>query len=291
MSLGTPTRGLPFSRELMENLRGLRAARRRGGCSAGCRLDRTDDSRLPWGSDGRYGGWGGRAYHETDPGTDRTPVVFVHGNQRDACDWESHAEFFLKRSYGGDALWAITFDDGSPSHPAMAEQLDDFVDRVREETEAEQVSVVAHSLGVTGVRYWLYEYDRYEWVEAFVGLAGANHGTVLSSWAADAGLTRGTYRMSPFLRADYAGDADHPLSRLNEDETPGEIDYYTVRGTDDPLFWRCADSPALDGAEENVVLPVDHDEVRTDRRSKDLVFEWLSGLHPYDLRYHVSLLD
>lgn len=241
---------MPVSRELMENLRRLRAARRRGGCSAGCRYGRTDDSRLPWDAGGRYGGWGGHAYHGTDPGIERTPVVFVHGNQRDACDWERHAEFFLKRSYGEDALWAVTFEDGSPTHPEMAEQL-----------------------------------------EAFVGPAGANHGTVLSAWAASAGLTRGTYRMSPFLRADYESDGDHPLARLNEGETPGDVDYYTVRGTEDPLFWRCADSPALEGAEENVVLPVDHGGVRTDRRSKELVFEWLSGTHPHDLRYQVGLPD
>jgi pimeloyl-ACP methyl ester carboxylesterase len=282
---------MPISRELMENLRGLRAARRRGGCSVGCRNERTDDSRLPWDAGGRYGGWGGHAHHGTDPGAERTPVVFVHGNQRDACDWERHAEFFLRRSYGGDALWAVTFREGSPTHPSMAEQLEEFVGRVREETGAERVSVVAHSLGVTGTRYWLYGYDRYDWLESFVGLAGANHGTVLSSWAADAGLTRGTYRMSPFLRADYDDDEDHPLARLNEDETPGDVDYYTVRGTEDPLFWRCADSPSLEGAEENVVLPVDHDGVRADRRSKELVFEWLSGTHPYDMRYQVGLPD
>jgi pimeloyl-ACP methyl ester carboxylesterase len=172
----------------------------------------------------------------------------------------------------------------------MAAQLDDFVGHVREETGTERVSLVAHSLGVTGVRYWLYEEDRYDWVESFVGLAGANHGTVLSSWAADAGMTHGAYRVSPFLRADYEDDADHPLGRLNEDETPGDVDYYTVRGTEDPLFWQCADSPMLEGA-ENVVLPVDHDGVRTERRAKELVFEWLSGTHPYDLRYQVGLPD
>ena len=289
MSLGGPTRGMPISRELMANLRGLRAARRRGGCSVGCGIDRSDDSRLPWDAGGRYGGWGGHAYHGTEPGADRPPVVFVHGNQRDACDWQAHADFFLNRTYTGDALWAVTFREGSPSHPSMAETLEAFVGRVREETGAERVSVVAHSLGVTGIRYWLYEYDRYDWVESFVGLAGANHGTVLSSWAADAGMTRGTYRMSPFLRADYDDDEDHPLARLNENETPGDVDYYTIRGTEDPLFWRCADSPALEGAEENTVLPVDHDGVRTARRAKELVFEWLSGTHPYDLRYQVGL--
>jgi hypothetical protein len=128
--------------------------------------------------------------------------------------------------------------------------------------------------------------DRYDWVETFVGLAGANHGTVLSAWADDAGLRDGTYKMSPFLRADYADDVDHPLARLNEDETPGDVAYYTIRGTEDPLFWRCAESPELDGA-TNLVLPVDHDGVRTDPTSMAHIYEWTAGEHPHDLRNHV----
>jgi hypothetical protein len=94
--------------------------------------------------------------------------------------------------------------------------------------------------------------------------------------------------MSPFLRADYESFDDHPLARLNEDETPGDVDYYTLRGTEDPLFWRCPESPALEGA-TNVALTTDHDGVRTARRAKELVFEWVSGDHPHDLSLQVGL--
>jgi pimeloyl-ACP methyl ester carboxylesterase len=191
--------GWPFSRRLLGNLRELHRARRRDGCATGCEFDRTDDGPLPWSTDGAYGGWGGDAYHGTDGAaaepvdfadatTDRTPVVFVHGNQRDACDWTDHAHFFLQRGYGGGELWAITFRQGTPTHRSMAAQLDAFVGRVREHTGADRVAVVAHSLGVTGVRYWLAARDRYDWVETVVGLAGANHGTVLNAWCAEAGL-------------------------------------------------------------------------------------------------------
>ena len=213
--------------------------------------------------------------------------MFVHGNQRDACDWDDLAEFFLKRGYRGDELWAVNFRDGSPSHDEMAATLEDFVFRVLDHTDADQVSFVGHSLGVTGVRWWLAEYDRYDRVEAFVGLAGANHGTELCRWADHAGLRDGTYKMIPFLRADYDREDDHPLARLNDDETPGDVDYYTIRGTEDPLFWRCPASPELEGA-TNVALATDHDGVRTAVRAKELVFEWLSGDHPHDLRIQVG---
>lgn len=293
MATRTPTRGWPFSPALLGILRRVRRNRRNGGCLVDCERDRVDDSRLPWSTDGAYGGWGGRAHHGVDRGSfeadsEPTPIVFVHGTQRDACDWTAHAEFFLERGYGGDDLWAITFREGASTHREMAEQLDDFVGRVREHTDADTVALVAHSLGVTGVRFWLATRSRYEWVDTFVGLAGANHGTVFNTWCADAGLQSDEYQVSPFLRADYEDHEDHPLAALNRDETPGEIDYYTIRGTEDALFWGCPESPELEGA-NNVALETDHDGVRTIRETKERLFEWITGEHPYDLRHHVGL--
>ncbi len=288
MFLINATRGWPFSGKLLSNVRELRRAERRGGCAVGCDHDRTADDRLPWESDGRYGGWGGHAFYDTEPGAERTPVVFVHGNQRDACDFEQHADFFRKRGYRGDELWAITFGRGSPTHEEMAAQLDTFVEHVRDETGTDSVALVGHSLGVTGIRFWLHERNRYEWVDTVVGLAGANHGTVLSSWCADAGMTDGVYRTSQFLRADYETLEDHPLATLNADETPGEIEYHTIRGTGDPLFWGCEESPELAGA-TNVVLDTDHDGVRTDRQAVARIFRWISGHHPYDISQQVAI--
>jgi len=290
VSLANGSQRWPFSADLRANLRELKRARRHGGCHVECDRERGNATRLPWNTGGLYGGWGGHAHHGTEPGTERTPVVFVHGNQRDACDWQGHAEFFLQRGYLGDELWAVTFRDGSPSHREMAASLADFVDQVRNETGADEVSVVAHSLGVTGVRWWLSEYDEHDHVDSMVGLAGANHGSVLNRWADRAGMSEGTYKMSPFLRDDYDRDDDHPLARLNADETPGDVDYYTLRGTEDPLFWGCPESPELAGA-TNVALETDHDGVRTDRRARELVFEWVSGEHPYDLSLQVGLPD
>jgi hypothetical protein len=100
----------------------------------------------------------------------------------------------------------------------------------------------------------------------------------------------GTYKMTPFLRDDYDRRDDHPLARLNDDETPGDVDYYTLRGTEDPLFWGCPESPELAGA-TNVALETGHDGVRTSRRALELTFEWLSGYHPHDLSIQVEVPD
>jgi pimeloyl-ACP methyl ester carboxylesterase len=261
----------------------IRRCRRNGGCRVDCAHDRTDDSRLPWEADG-YGGWGGHEYHGTEPGTERPPVVFVHGNQRDACDWEPHAEFFLNRSYGGDELWAISFGDASPTHPAMADQLEEFVTQVCAYTGAEQVSVVGHSLGVTGLRYWLAREDRYDRVDSFVGIAGANHGSELFGLAVRVGLTEGTYGVCRFLQDGPAGES--PLAALNENETPGDVDYYTIRGTEDPLFMQRPESPALEGA-TNVALETDHDGARESLDSLELLYEWVADESPYNVRTFV----
>lgn len=288
MPINLSARSVPVTVRILSNLRTVQHCRRHDGCHYECSHERKSGARLPWDTGGSYGGWGGHEHHGTDSGVERTPIVFVHGNQRDACDFEEYGLFFRQRSYLGDELWAITFAEASPSHEEMCNQLESFVGRVREYTGADRVQVVAHSLGVTGVRYWLDRLDRYDWVDAFVGLAGANHGMVLSSICADVGLTYQTYRSSEFLRADYRSFPDHPLAKLNEEETPGDLDYYTVRGIKDPLFWNCERSPELDGA-TNVALHTDHDGVRTSLRTKEHVFEWLSGEHPYNLQIQVDV--
>jgi len=247
------------------------------GCAHDCAYGRVDDSRLPWRSDGSYGGWGGHGHFGTAPGVSRTPVVFVHGNDRDACDWHDHAAHLLEHGYRGDELWAITFGEATTTHPKMVAQLDAFVERVRQHTGESTVSVVAHSLGVTGARYWMERRGRYDWVETFVGIAGANHGVSVCSGASDADSLGEYSKPCQFIGYDCAADPTHPLAKLNRGiEATGDVDYYTIRGAYDVYFWRDPTSPKLAGAEENVLLWTDHDGTRTCTRTRSLLVEWLS---------------
>lgn len=253
-----------------------------------CDWDRTDGSQLPFDTDG-YGGWGGHEFHGTDPGLEHVPVVFAHGNTRDACDFLEHAEYFLERDFAGDDLWAITFGREGSTHEEMRAQLEAFVDAVLEYTGAERVQVVGHSLGVTGLRYWIDGLDehpeRYDRVETVVGLAGANHGT----WTCGPGCEEGpgTTRVCQFVSHACADTPGEPLYELNApDEAPhdDEIDYYTIRGRYDEFFALRPESPVLEGA-ENVVLNADHDGVRTAEVAKQLAYEWLSvAPHPSNNR-------
>lgn len=245
------------------------------GTGSGCGRGRTDDAALPFDADG-YGGWGGHAHHGTGGGRSERPVVFVHGNGRDACDFDEHAAYFLERGYSGDALWSITFERETSTHEEMSEQLDSFVGAVRGEAGAERVDLVGHSLGVTGIRYWLADRDRYEHVGSLVGFAGANHGT----WTCGPGCAAGpgSTRICDFLSHACADSPGGALYELNHpDETPDPVGYYTVRGTDDAFFRTRPASPALDGAENVVLEGADHDGVRTGEAPKELLFEWLAG--------------
>jgi pimeloyl-ACP methyl ester carboxylesterase len=247
------------------------------GCKRDCGRVRTDDDRLPWNARGRYGGWGGYEFFETDPGHARPPIVFVHGNRRDACDWERHAAYLLERGFGGDELWAITFADATTTHAKMVDQLDHFIDRVRDETGSEAVSVVAHSLGVTGVRYWMDQRDRAGWVDTFVAIAGANHGVSLCAGPDDADLLGDYSAPCQFIGYECAADPEHPLAKLNEgDEVPPGVQCYTIRGAYDHYYWHDSTSPTLAGADENVLLWTDHDGTRRCPETKALLYEWLA---------------
>jgi triacylglycerol lipase len=241
-----------------------------------CEEDRNSDENLPFNTDGTYGGWGGHEYHGTEPGIEHYPVVFVHGNSRDACDFNEHAEYFIERGYGGDALWSITFRETGSTHEMMRDQLEDFIERITEETSVNGVNVVGHSLGVTGIRHWMDDMNRFDRVETFVGLAGANHGTETCGPLCESGP--GTARPCDFIAIPCADTLGEPLFELNNpDETPGNVEYYTIRGTADAFFTTRMNSPELEGAVENVVLDgATHDEVRTSNESKELMFQWLS---------------
>lgn len=225
---------------------------------------------LPW-KPIHYSGWGGHSHFGTQEGTTRPPIVFVHGRTRNASDWNSHAQMFLDDGYLGDELWAISFDGLLNTHDEMASQLDDFVATVEDYTRSE-VSLVCHSLGVTAGRYWMDAYDRYSWVSKFVGLAGPNHGTS-TSWMAPSFYLPIESAMNEISRT--GGRPSWFLREMNEDETPGDVEYYTVRGARDSYFVDCPLSPELEGAEENVVLPYGHDGVKDSVETRNHLRNWL----------------
>lgn len=261
---------------------------------------RRTSSDIPWDAD--YGGWGGREYFMSRNGrrdeappawklydsgdipprtiVEQTPVVFVHGNGRSADDWTDHAEYFLEQGYSGDEVWAITFRHSTSTHEEMATQLESFVGEVREYTECQQVNIVGHSLGVTGVRYWMYVNNRHDWVDTFVGIGGANHGLPAAQYSITLPgmLTNRHLQVLDYLTSDRESEtASVQLEELNSHGPTSDVTYYTIRGEYDSFFAGDRESPVIQWAEENVSLPLDHDGIRNSDRAIRLIHDWVTA--------------
>lgn len=202
-------------------------------------------------------GWGGdpAGHGEPSPGSpSHTPVLFIHGNTVDATYWNKARTYFRAAGYRDDELWAPSHGHGGTttfdSNDLSAPTLNAFVDEVqrylskRAGRPIRQFDIVAHSLGVTAVRQWLTQTNRWHEVRNFVAVAGANHGV----WTAlpDA---RGPSRIASFELA-----VGSPwLAQLNAGgETAGAtrmMTLYDGTGRYDVLFPEpLQDSPALAGA-------------------------------------------
>lgn len=234
--------------------------------------------KLPWSNDIGYSGVGGSEYHSTETGVENTPIVFVHGNTGDSSHWDEHMEYLIDEGYRGDELWSITFKRPTSTHDEMSNQLEHFVENVLEYTDSERISIVSHSLGVTGSRYWMYDKERKENVESVVCLAGANHGISACKYIDEYNMDFGVARPAGFIRSDYDRITGHPLSEMNANALDDDIKYYTLRGKKDRLFQPIdSKSPVLEDAEENLVINKDHSGVRTSSEAKRLVGNWLQN--------------
>lgn len=213
-------------------------------------------------SEGRvFTGWGGTAQPTK---AQKIPVVFVHGNGGTAEGWKPFRDHLCKQGYGDAEIWAITFQDyscvgpcSSGSNTEHATELELFVKLVRDQTQAKRVSIVAVSMGVPTVRYYIKSLGgvaRDEVALAYL-VSGPNHGL------ADCDLPGAAAINVACAELDAAALSSGWLYKLNTpDETPNGQDdglapaktviYRTVRYTGDPFFpGDYVDSPILDGAD------------------------------------------
>jgi triacylglycerol lipase len=231
------------------------------------------------------GGWGGVAKGDF---LRHPPVIFVHGNTRDAGDWDepgrSVKQRFIEAGYSKQELWALSYNGKSTKgHPPESQcrtdntsnvpDLTAFVNAVLVYTGASQADIIGHSLGVTLVRSMLRtDEELVPRVRKFVAIAGPNHGTTVCrrSWLF------WFIGWQDFIACDEIATGSTWLQDLNraygDQELPGSLTtlaLYDGTGTD--VFYQRwlfgwpvtdQDSPALKGA-KNVTIPgLTHDELR-----------------------------
>lgn len=235
----------------------------------------------------RIGGFGGvrpRAARK------HVPVIFVHGNNVDHADWYPVRDAFKKAGWSDQELWALSYNglggsngtaltrqnpERDAEHSAMGKDATTYVTEndvnvrdlhafllmVRKYTGSKRFMVVGHSLGVTLARELLRVHPslRRDLV-AFVGIAGANHGTSFCPPGSEGNV----------VSCDEIAAGTPWLDRLNAaGETYGPARWMTIydgSGGGDPAFAgpTYAQSPRLEGADNREFPATYHNDLRLD---------------------------
>ncbi|MBS7288365.1 MAG: alpha/beta fold hydrolase [Candidatus Freyarchaeota archaeon] len=103
------------------------------------------------------------------------PIVFVHGGAGSAQQFESQAMRFTSNGYPPEYIRVFEYDSSFTveSFDAVLERLDAFINTVLEETGADKVDLVAHSLGtIVSLQYLAYAPHRLK-VAHYVNVDGS----------------------------------------------------------------------------------------------------------------------
>ena len=249
------------------------------------------------------GGFGGR---QPGAATSRPPVIFVHGNNVDAADWYPVRDDFRAAGWTDQELWALSYNGlGSNNGSALTRQnperdaehremgwdgmaritnnevnvpdLYDFIRAVRTYTGSDRFSIVGHSLGVTLARRTLKTHPELRSdLVAFVGIAGANHGTSFCPPGSEGNV----------VSCDEIAAGTQWLADLNgvggADETYAPTRWLTVydgSGAGDPAFAgpTYAQSPRLEGACNLEFRGTYHNDLRLDPAIVDQYRRYVEG--------------
>ncbi len=178
------------------------------------------------------------------------PILFVHGYARNSDDWSTMIAQFKAAGWKDSELYTINYGV-LQSNISIADEIKLKVDNILGSTAATRVDIIAHSMGSLSTRYYLKNLGGDARVDAWVSLAGPNHGTTTAN---DCGFTPciELRPSSAFITALNAGD-----------ETPGAVRYAT--------WWSPADqailpntSAVLTGATNTQTAAIAHHSLLTD---------------------------
>jgi len=102
------------------------------------------------------------------------PIVFVHGGAGSAQQFESQAMRFDSNGWPVDLMFAFEYDStfATQDFAAVIARLDAFIDSVREQTGADKVYLMGHSLGTTVSHTYLAVPARAAKVAKYVNIDG-----------------------------------------------------------------------------------------------------------------------
>jgi triacylglycerol lipase len=174
----------------------------------------------------------------------RDPILFVHGWQGSASDWNYMWGRFLDAGYSAEEMARFSYDT-TQSNKDIALEVKAQVDALRAKTGAAKVDIITHSMGGLNSRWYLKKLDGLDSVDDWVSIAGPNHGADVANGCLDASCEE----MRP-------GSAF--LAELNStDETPGRVNYGTWWSPCDEII-NPDESTILGGATNTRTLCLGH---------------------------------
>lgn len=195
----------------------------------------------------------------------RDPILFVHGWTGSPTNWSVMVPRFRADGWTERELHAWGYNSAL-SNAQIAEQLRAKVGEVLAATGAKRVDVVSHSMGGLSSRWYVKFLGGEEKVDAWVSLAGPNHGTSLA--------------LSPYCATVSCADmkpGSEFLTRLNAgDETPGAVRYATWWSPCDEVI-DPRESVVLTGARNTRTACLQHAQLLGDATVYQQVREWVKG--------------
>lgn len=192
----------------------------------------------------------------------KDPILFVHGWASSASTWDTMVERFEDDGWTSSELSAYSYNT-SQSNKVDAEIVAEKVEELLAATEAEEVDIVAHSMGSLNSRWYLkFIEGAQEKVDEWVSLGGPNHGTSTAYFC----FSTACSEMRPgstFLNELNAGD-----------ETPGAVNYGTWWSPCDEII-NPDESVLLSGASNHETACISHGALHEDETVYDEVREFI----------------
>ena len=189
------------------------------------------------------------------------PILFVHGYGENADFFCPMVDRFRADGWAEHGMYAFNYSFVL-SHADNAEEIRKQVDKILADTKASRVDIIAHSAGSVSSRYYLKNLAGTSKVDAWVSLAGPNHGTD----------TAVNCSLAPCLEIRIDSQF---LADLNAgDETPGLVRYATWWSACDETINPDSTVP-LAGATNHQSACVSHAQLLSDPVVYQQVRDWI----------------
>jgi len=180
------------------------------------------------------------------PDLKHDPILFVHGYLGSSANWETMKQRFRDDGWQDFELYSYNYSFIT-SNATTAAEIRSQVDDIISKTGAAKVDIIAHSMGSISSRYYLKNLGGTAKVDAWVSLAGPNHGTDdVENQKCGTNPCKEIIPGSAFLLALNAGD-----------ETPGLSRYATWRSPCDATI-NPDESVILSGATNTLTACIPH---------------------------------